>query len=452
MIYGDGGRIFKPLAYGLDVVGHEFTHGVIDSTADLIYQGQSGALNESYADVFGALIDGGNWTMGEQVVKSPPFPTPYLRSLEDPNARRPVRPARPARRRRPAGAHARVRQPAAQPPRRQRRRACQQRHPEPGRLPASPRRSASEKMEQIYYRTLTQYLTPDADFLDAAQATVRAATDLYGAAEAEAVRNAFAQVGLDARRQLGAAAARPRPAPRQRTGDAAGLPGAAGRLHQPGRQWRLRERGRLDAGLDQSQRIIDPELPHTGARSAWLGGTDQEPVQYIYQDVDHAGQRHVERQAELLPADPRGDDGHRWAPSPATPASASLLANPAGDVIGASRRALVGAGRRYLARGAVRPVAARAARRSAWSSAPRTRAATSAASSWTTWRSSPAPPAPARPRRRPRSQTSSTSQGASSRTPTPGAASQGAQVFVLKPGVSASQAARRRSASPPTRC
>jgi hypothetical protein len=31
--------------------------------------------------------------------------------------------------------------------------------------------------------------------------------------------------------------------------------------------------------------IIDTELPHTGARSAWLGGTDQEPVQFIYQDV-----------------------------------------------------------------------------------------------------------------------------------------------------------------------
>ena len=74
MIYGDGGKIFKPLAYGLDVVGHEFTHGIIDNTSDLIYEGQSGALNESYADVFGALIDRGNWTIGEAVIKSPPYP------------------------------------------------------------------------------------------------------------------------------------------------------------------------------------------------------------------------------------------------------------------------------------------------------------------------------------------------------------------------------------------
>jgi hypothetical protein len=31
--------------------------------------------------------------------------------------------------------------------------------------------------------------------------------------------------------------------------------------------------------------LIDPELPHTGKRSAWLGGTDQEPLQYIFQEV-----------------------------------------------------------------------------------------------------------------------------------------------------------------------
>jgi len=74
MVYGDGGRIFKPLPYGLDVIGHEFTHGVIGSTAGLEYKGQSGALNESYADIFGALIDRGNWTIGEAVIKSPPLP------------------------------------------------------------------------------------------------------------------------------------------------------------------------------------------------------------------------------------------------------------------------------------------------------------------------------------------------------------------------------------------
>jgi Zn-dependent metalloprotease len=48
-----------------DIVGHEFTHGVIHHTSDLVYVNQSGALNESFADIFGHFIDNANWTLGE---------------------------------------------------------------------------------------------------------------------------------------------------------------------------------------------------------------------------------------------------------------------------------------------------------------------------------------------------------------------------------------------------
>jgi len=41
----------------LDVVAHEFTHGVIDNTADLVYQGEPGALNESFSDIFGETCE-----------------------------------------------------------------------------------------------------------------------------------------------------------------------------------------------------------------------------------------------------------------------------------------------------------------------------------------------------------------------------------------------------------
>ncbi len=41
----------------LDVCGHEFTHAVTENTADLIYQNESGALNESFSDIFGTLIE-----------------------------------------------------------------------------------------------------------------------------------------------------------------------------------------------------------------------------------------------------------------------------------------------------------------------------------------------------------------------------------------------------------
>jgi hypothetical protein len=40
----------------IDIVGHEFTHGVIQNSADLIYQYESGALNESFADIFGGVV------------------------------------------------------------------------------------------------------------------------------------------------------------------------------------------------------------------------------------------------------------------------------------------------------------------------------------------------------------------------------------------------------------
>lgn len=78
MAYGDGdGVIFKNFAKALDVVGHELTHGVQSFTSNLEYRGQSGALNEHFADVFGALIRqwkkkqkvaGANWLIGDEII------------------------------------------------------------------------------------------------------------------------------------------------------------------------------------------------------------------------------------------------------------------------------------------------------------------------------------------------------------------------------------------------
>ncbi len=55
-----------------DVVGHELTHGVTQFTANLIYQNQSGQLNESFSDVFGELVDLFNGDAG--FAGSPPGP------------------------------------------------------------------------------------------------------------------------------------------------------------------------------------------------------------------------------------------------------------------------------------------------------------------------------------------------------------------------------------------
>ncbi|MCX3058615.1 M4 family metallopeptidase [Streptomyces beihaiensis] len=57
MVFGDGdGRLFNDFTIALDVIGHELTHGVTQYTANLDYNGQSGALNESLSDVFGSLV------------------------------------------------------------------------------------------------------------------------------------------------------------------------------------------------------------------------------------------------------------------------------------------------------------------------------------------------------------------------------------------------------------
>lgn len=71
MTYGDGdGSTFSPLV-GLDVVGHEITHAVTERTSNLKYQNESGALNESFSDIFGTAIEfykegtAGDWMIGE---------------------------------------------------------------------------------------------------------------------------------------------------------------------------------------------------------------------------------------------------------------------------------------------------------------------------------------------------------------------------------------------------
>ncbi|MFJ3230991.1 M4 family metallopeptidase [Streptomyces sp. NPDC086787] len=57
MVYGTGDDEYRPLSAGLDVVGHEMTHGVVEHSAALVYAGQSGAMNEAIADYFGNAIE-----------------------------------------------------------------------------------------------------------------------------------------------------------------------------------------------------------------------------------------------------------------------------------------------------------------------------------------------------------------------------------------------------------
>ena len=73
-----------PEAGALDVVGHELTHAVIQYSANLIYQNQPGALNESFADIFGEMIEARtagrpDWLVGGELGRP-------LRNIANPTA------------------------------------------------------------------------------------------------------------------------------------------------------------------------------------------------------------------------------------------------------------------------------------------------------------------------------------------------------------------------------
>ena len=86
--FGDGnGSSWNPLT-SLDVVGHEFTHGVTGFSAALRYRNESGALNESFSDIFGTAIEfwaqpeQADWLVGEDfVISGSP-----LRNMANPKA------------------------------------------------------------------------------------------------------------------------------------------------------------------------------------------------------------------------------------------------------------------------------------------------------------------------------------------------------------------------------
>lgn len=186
MFYGNGSQAFRPLARALDVAGHEMTHGVVQATAALQYQGESGALNESFADVFGAMMDRDDWLIGEDVVTSL-FPSGALRSLQDPHN----------------GGNS-LNDNGWQPRHVNEQFTGSQDnggvHINSGIANYAfflfANQIGKDKAEKVYYQALTNYMTKSSQFVDARIAVVQAATDLYGQAEIDAAKNAWNMVGV----------------------------------------------------------------------------------------------------------------------------------------------------------------------------------------------------------------------------------------------------------------
>lgn len=84
MTYGDGNSSMSALTT-MDIAAHEITHGLTTNSANLIYQNESGALNESFSDIFGAAVEfyakptTANWLIGDETGNA-------IRSMSNPNS------------------------------------------------------------------------------------------------------------------------------------------------------------------------------------------------------------------------------------------------------------------------------------------------------------------------------------------------------------------------------
>jgi Zn-dependent metalloprotease len=203
MVYGDGsGEVFKVggLTEDIAVIAHELTHGVTQYTAGLEYHAQSGALNESFSDVFGSLVkqyglkqsaDEADWLIGAGILGTE-LHGDGLRSMKAPGTAYDGD-------NQPGDMDGYVDLPDDDDPRNDNGGV----HTNSG-IPnhafylaaTAIGGNAWEAAGQVWFETLTTKLKPTANFKDAAQATVAVATARFGtgSAEVQGVQGAWEQV------------------------------------------------------------------------------------------------------------------------------------------------------------------------------------------------------------------------------------------------------------------
>ncbi len=202
MTYGDGdGQNYSPLV-SLDIVGHELAHGVTQFTADLIYQNESGALNESFSDIFGEAIErfasGSNdWLIGHDIGISS---SGAFRSLRDPKQFRDPDTYQGQYWYTGSGDNGGVHINSGV----QNKWFYILSEGETGTNDLGNTYSVAglgmEKAAAIAYRNLSVYLSPSSNYFDARLGAIQAARDLYGEGSTEeiAVTNAWYAVGVGA--------------------------------------------------------------------------------------------------------------------------------------------------------------------------------------------------------------------------------------------------------------
>ena len=196
MTYGDGDASHTPLTT-MDICGHEITHGVTEKTAGLVYQNESGALNEAFSDIFGTAIEfyavpeDANWLIGEKIGNA-------FRSMANPKLYNCPNTYHGQYWAFGSGDNGGV-------------------HTNSGVLnhwfyllsvggsgtndnghAYTVQGLGIENAEKIAYKTLTEYLSPSSQYIDAFHYAIVAAGELYGGCtpEVQAVGDAFYAVGV----------------------------------------------------------------------------------------------------------------------------------------------------------------------------------------------------------------------------------------------------------------
>lgn len=175
MYVGDGdGRTFNPLGLAKDIVAHEAGHAVLESEVKMGFRGQEGALHESFGDVIGALVDPDDWQIGEDAY-TPGKSGDALRDMSKPQRYEHMDQVK-------GGGG------------------------EPHLLADIPNLAAvrvaeaigRDEMGKVWYQGFTDHLRDNAKFTDAAAATIKAATLLYGtqSTQVSAVTDAWTSVGV----------------------------------------------------------------------------------------------------------------------------------------------------------------------------------------------------------------------------------------------------------------
>ena len=180
-------------ARALDVVSHEVTHGVIESTADLIFRDQSGAISEAFSDIFGEAAEAfhnqgsPDWAVGTllnnplrnlrapssiEIVPGRPYPSRMSEFIPPSDPLLDTLPGRDN-----GGVHLN---------------STIISHAFYQLAEGLPESISLLSAERIFYRALTTKLQKQAQFVDCRIACVRSAEELFGLGSSEARQTALA--------------------------------------------------------------------------------------------------------------------------------------------------------------------------------------------------------------------------------------------------------------------